>query len=207
MNSSYVASRGGRKLTNSRTSWTPSGAAPTKAFKLDNRSCTLAVLHLPSSDAREKLKVYFQQFGPIVAVTPLSEDENVFDVSVKFGSRAAAEKALANGLEIPEVGKVGMRWVPLTGGTTGASGSPRGHQPFIPGLRGAHYPGSFSLVNHHASPAPTAPLHPDPSTTTTLHAPAATAAAHHDQLLNHLIDVDLVDDLCIDDERDGCWKR
>lgn len=206
----YVASRGGRKLTNSRTSWTPAGAAPTKAFRLDNRSCTLAVLHLPSSDAREKLKVYFEQFGPIVAVTPLSEDENVFDVSVKFGSRAAAEKALANGLEIPSVGKVAMRWVPIPAGSTGSSGSPR-PQPFIPGLRSAHlphYPGSFSLVNHHPSPANPPPLHND-STHKNLgqHQAPPPAAANHDQLLNHHIDLDLVDDFCIDDEGDGCWKR
>ncbi|WAR57871.1 hypothetical protein PtB15_5B101 [Puccinia triticina] len=228
----YSGRGGGRKnLTNSRTSWTPAGTSPTQVFKLDNRSCTLAVQLVPSSAARETLKAYLEQFGTIVAFAPLSEDESVFDVSVKFSTRAAAEKALANGLEIPEVGKVTMNWVPISAGSgrtrTTTANNPPGHpshtpHSFIPGLRNAHhhhYPGSFSLVNHHP-PAQSKPEDPNdevadkdtipPFDMSTSTAPPSTnppAAGSENPLVDNGDGDDLVDDFCVDDEIDGCWKR
>ncbi|KAA1133073.1 RNA-binding protein 26 [Puccinia graminis f. sp. tritici] len=217
---------GRTKLTNSRTSWTPTGSSPTKAFKLDNRSCTLAVQSVPSSTARENLKVYLEQFGTIVAFVPLSEEEDMFDVSVKFSTRTAAEKALANGLDIPDVGKVTMNWVPVGAGsgpsttatTTTTTNNATGHPQhiFIPGLRNSHhhhYPGSFSLVNHRPGAQSKAE---DPTTGETgdkkSTAPHSSLTTHtrggSDNLLVNGADTDdLLDDFCVDDEVDGCWKR
>ncbi|PLW21135.1 hypothetical protein PCANC_05491 [Puccinia coronata f. sp. avenae] len=198
---SYVASRGGRKLTNSRTSWTPAGAAPIKAFKLDNRSCTLAVHDVPSAIARENLKIYMEQFGPLVSFAPLSDDDNVFDVCVKFASRASAEKALANGLEIADVGRVKMTWVPITAGSTGSTGGYHTGE-FIPGIRPAPhpvYPRNLTLVNHHPSPAAHNGDQKDSGT-----APNSARVDHQIQMdhIDHL-----VDDFSVDEEVDGCWKR
>ncbi|KAI9609538.1 hypothetical protein H4Q26_007495 [Puccinia striiformis f. sp. tritici PST-130] len=208
-----------------------------KTFKIDNRSCTLAVTNLPSSNARETLKTYLEQFGTIVSVTPISlpstdpnHSEKVYDVNVKFSSRSSAEKALASGMDIPEVGKVTMSWV---GGSTNnnSSTSTSGHS-FIPGLRNnlppQHQlpPRSFSLVNHpppsqdQQSPSSSnSQLISDQkildivsstnrtSSSTTNTTKLASSQVPLDNNSGDAND-DFIDDFCVDDDEvDGCWKR
>ncbi|KAH9468520.1 hypothetical protein Pst134EA_009060 [Puccinia striiformis f. sp. tritici] len=270
-NSTVYSNRGmsnGRKLINSRTSWTPTGAlslsssstgtttmttvinnnnpngittslgssTTAKTFKIDNRSCTLAVTNLPSFNARETLKTYLEQFGTIVSVTPISlpstdpnHSEEVYDVNVKFSSRSSAEKALASGMDIPEVGKVTMSWV---GGSTNnnSTTSTSGHS-FIPGLRNnlppQHqlHPRSFSLVNHpppsqdQQSPSSNSQLISDQkildivsstnrtSSSTTNTTKLASSQVPLDNNSGDAND-DFIDDFCVDDDEvDGCWKR
>ncbi|KAI8461402.1 hypothetical protein BY996DRAFT_4573478 [Phakopsora pachyrhizi] len=122
-------------LVNTRTTWS-SHATSTKSFKLDNRSSSLAIRQIPSFSAREAIRDYLTQFGTIISTAPLREDDKVPDFSVKFSTRAAAEKALNQGNEIPDVGQVSMSWA-----TTNLPASSTSNSNFttslsaIPGLK------------------------------------------------------------------------
>ncbi|MBW0510808.1 hypothetical protein O181_050523 [Austropuccinia psidii MF-1] len=157
--SPVYSSRGGRNLSNlprnsfgnSRASWN-SNHAPTKAFKLDNRSCTLAIRQIPSSTDQNLIKNYLEQFGTIVSITSLeSEDADTpGDLSVKFSTRSEAEKVLANGMEIPKVGKVLMNWIPLKSFNSTIL-NPH-HQTIIPGLKNSNvFSLNNTMINSHSS--------------------------------------------------------
>lgn len=219
-NSMFI-SRGGRKMTiiprSSRTSWTPSSAS-TKSFKLDNRSCTLAIKEIPTLAARETVKSYLEQFGTIVSATPLSEDESVPDLRVKFATRAAAEKALLNGTEVPQVGKLAMSWVAATPSATATSHSSNQLNSFIPGLKTSSHLTSFSINNmgqngHTKTDSIPSNLmnltvtNDDPKLAKKNQANGMTTSHDYKTHDHRENDDDLIDDFYVDDEIDGCWKR
>jgi hypothetical protein len=122
------------------------------------------------------------------------------------------------------VGKVTMNWVPVGVGsgpsttatttTNNATGHPQ--HIFIPGLRNSHhhhYPGSFSLVNHRPAAQskaedPTNGESGDKKSTAPHSSLTTNTRVGSDHPLVDGADTDdLIDDFCVDDEVDGCWKR
>lgn len=115
--SSYVPrGRGrGRGRASYRGSWAPPagrgrGGPAMGAMKLDNRTTVLSVVGLADTDAKDKLRPYFEvsisamgvwiapdplskQFGSVVGSAPLPEPSTSGDFAIKFASRTAAEKA------------------------------------------------------------------------------------------------------------------
>ncbi|EGG11156.1 uncharacterized protein MELLADRAFT_76768 [Melampsora larici-populina 98AG31] len=108
-----VRGRGGLSSTRGGFSGRGAWSNLNKAFRLDNRTCTLSVRDVPNFEAQEKIRKHLEQFGTIVAVAKMeeNEEEGKDDFTIKFSTRASAEKALAHGKDVPEVGKIKMNWI------------------------------------------------------------------------------------------------
>lgn len=108
-----VRGRGGLSSTRGAFSGRGAWSNSNKAFRLDNRTCSLSVRDVPNFEAQEKIRKHLEQFGTIVAVETMeeNEEEGKDDFTIKFSTRASAEKALAHGKDVPEVGKIKMSWI------------------------------------------------------------------------------------------------
>ncbi|KAH9810553.1 hypothetical protein DFH28DRAFT_932666 [Melampsora americana] len=109
-----VRGRGGLSSTRGGFSGRGAWSNSNKAFRLDNRTCSLSVRDVPNFEAQEKIRKHLEQFGTIVEVAKMKgnvEEGGKDDFTVKFSTRASAEKALAHGKDVPEVGKIKMSWI------------------------------------------------------------------------------------------------
>jgi len=83
------------------------GGPPRASMKLDNRPRKLLIQELPASDeAVQAVRNHYQNMGNLESFWTQGDGE----VVAQFWNRTAAEQALANGSDIPSVGKVKVSW-------------------------------------------------------------------------------------------------
>ncbi|CAO1634163.1 unnamed protein product [Sympodiomycopsis kandeliae] len=95
--------RGGHRGSGVRGGWAGGGA-----MRLDNRTTRLHVTGIANAEEANGVKEWLKTFGEVASF----DDSAVVpgDFSVNFRTRQSGEQALRSDLQVPNVGKVSLRW-------------------------------------------------------------------------------------------------